>query len=217
MKKKVLVGVMSASLLLNVGIGAFAATNLQEIKAYLNPDLKIKYDGVPVQLKDGNGSVVAPITYNNTTYLPLRSISELVGIGVKFDNTTKTVLLGQSGEGVSIAAEEHDSSHLTRDSAQTTYKGTTYNEAYYNENGGTIILYPETKYTLLKLRFAAIGEGEREIIIKDLDRNTTLKTETVGIEDGMMTIEANISNVDTISVSVSGGGYLIPVSTSTYH
>ena len=39
-----------------------------------------------------------PITYNNTTYLPIGSIGKLRGVDVGWDQATKSVLVGKQGE-----------------------------------------------------------------------------------------------------------------------
>jgi hypothetical protein len=39
-----------------------------------------------------------PITYNNTTYLPIGSIGKLLGVDVGWDQATKSVLVGKQGE-----------------------------------------------------------------------------------------------------------------------
>lgn len=46
--------------------------------------------GENYQLTDGN-TVPFSINYKGTTYIPIRKVSELLGIGINYDNTTKTV------------------------------------------------------------------------------------------------------------------------------
>ncbi len=77
MKKKtfalILTLCMTLTALVSFTAGAAAAGGLQEIKAY-------------------------PITYNGTTYLPVRSIGNLLGVDVGWDQATQSVLLGKQGE-----------------------------------------------------------------------------------------------------------------------
>lgn len=46
--------------------------------------IQISIDGTVSALKDANGNRVYPIIYADTTYIPLRSVSELTGLEVKW-------------------------------------------------------------------------------------------------------------------------------------
>lgn len=104
MKKKMAAALTAFALLGSMGTEVYAGSNLQEIKAFLNTAIKFKMDGQPVQLKNSSGAVIAPITYNNTTYLPVRAVSDLLGVAVNYDASSNTILLGEQTNGVSIAA-----------------------------------------------------------------------------------------------------------------
>lgn len=73
---------------------SYAANGLQEISAYLNSNITVKLDGETKTLTDATGARTYPITYNGTTYVPLRSVANLLGIDVNWDQDTQTVLLG---------------------------------------------------------------------------------------------------------------------------
>ena len=98
MKKRVLSVLLTvgACLCLFVGIGGvvYAKTTLKEIKAYLNYEIAIKLDGEEQTMYDANGNRVYPVTYNGTTYVPIRAVSNMLGIDVDWDGATKSVLLG---------------------------------------------------------------------------------------------------------------------------
>lgn len=69
------------------------------IQATLSPDITVKYNGAVQSMTDISGTVVYPISYNGTTYVPLRAVGNMLGIGVEWEGSTKTVLLGNtSGE-----------------------------------------------------------------------------------------------------------------------
>lgn len=76
----------------------FAAN--QTIQALLADDITIKLNGEVLSMRDSNGGVVHPIVYNGITYLPLRSISETLGLDVSWDGTTKTVGLTEKANHV---------------------------------------------------------------------------------------------------------------------
>jgi len=67
-------------------VGAIAAQpTLKAIQAQLNSNLKIKYQGQDQQLSN------TPISYNNTTYLPLRETADMLGLFTNFDQKTQTI------------------------------------------------------------------------------------------------------------------------------
>ena len=95
MKKKASVFFICLALLFGVTTGALAAGNLETISAYLNHGIKIVYNGQAQSMTDASGKVVYPISYNGTTYLPVRAVSGLLGVDVSWDGATSTVFLGK--------------------------------------------------------------------------------------------------------------------------
>ena len=75
---------------------AVAMTNLEPITAYLNHGLTVEFNDVDQIMTDESGNKVIPLTYNNTTYLPIRAVSNMLGIKVNWHQETQTVLLGES-------------------------------------------------------------------------------------------------------------------------
>lgn len=86
MKKTAIFTGLSIAALLGTGIAAYAEPTLKEIKAYLNHEVIIKYNGYPV--------ADTPITYDGTTYLPVRTLSHLIGARVAWNDQTNTVDIG---------------------------------------------------------------------------------------------------------------------------
>jgi hypothetical protein len=72
-KKKTIAASMLGLTLFGFGVVAYADSNLEQISAYIN-------HGIHINL---NGSVWKPssdpITYDGTTYLPVRSAAEAIG------------------------------------------------------------------------------------------------------------------------------------------
>lgn len=93
---------IALALVCGMVIGANAADTLKEISAYLNYDITIKYNGEVQNLTDAGGNRIYPITYNGTTYLPVRAVSNMLGIGVDWDGATQTVLLGKAESTVNL-------------------------------------------------------------------------------------------------------------------
>ena len=97
MKKKRISGICLVLVLaLGMCIGAAAASNLETISAYLNRGITIKLDGQTKTMSDANGKRVYPISYNGTTYVPIRAVSNMLGIDVEWDGANNTVLLGEN-------------------------------------------------------------------------------------------------------------------------
>ena len=93
---------IALALVCGMVIGANAADTLKEISAYLNYGITIKYNGEVQNLTDAGGNRVYPISYNGTTYLPVRAVSNMLGIGVDWDGATQTVLLGKAESTVKL-------------------------------------------------------------------------------------------------------------------
>jgi hypothetical protein len=96
MKKMTVIILLIVTALFCLVTGAFAASNLTTIKAYLNGDVKFLKDGENWRPTDNKGNEVLPITYNGATYLPLRVIANAFNIPVGYDDPTKTILLGET-------------------------------------------------------------------------------------------------------------------------
>lgn len=95
MKKKVIVSViLSAIIIASMSVGAVAAERLTQITAHLNHAVRVTFEGEPLELKDAQGRTLTPITYQGSTYLPVRAVAEAAGISVDWDAETQTVKLG---------------------------------------------------------------------------------------------------------------------------
>jgi hypothetical protein len=95
MKRMSVVLLLIVTAVFSLVTGAYAASNLTTIKAFLNGDVKFLKDGVKWRPMDNSGKEVLPITYNGTTYLPLAVFADAFNIPVKYDGPTKTILLGE--------------------------------------------------------------------------------------------------------------------------
>ena len=84
MKKKWIATGAAAIFLISTSAGVYAGSNLQEIKAFLNPSIKFQVNGKPFQPQNEKGAVLAPISYNGSTYLPVRAISTALGVAVEY-------------------------------------------------------------------------------------------------------------------------------------
>ena len=222
MKKKWIASIAVASMLVGSSAGAFAASNLQEIRAFFDSGLKFKLHGKDYTPANDQGVPTLPITYNGTTYLPVRAISNALDVAISYDAQTKTISLGEKSEGTPIADGFNDMYH-TKDPALTTFNGKDYKEVYYNNapsnRNASFMLYPKGKYQKLVLQIAAIGHDIEALQIKDSGNNIVLKTETINVADGLKTIEVDIGGVEQLYINGSvkdGTKVFVPLTTSYY-
>ena len=96
--KKIYALLLICVMLVSFCAGAVAVGNLEEIKALLNYGITVKYNGDVQTMYDAQGTRVYPITYNGTTYVPIRAVSNMLGIAVDWDGANNTVLLGENSK-----------------------------------------------------------------------------------------------------------------------
>lgn len=96
LRKKIVIPLLAAVSIISMSIGAVAASNLEEITVYLNKGVSIKLDGEKWTPKDEAGNTLYPITYNGSTYLPVRAVGEASGLKVGWNEEKQKVLLGAS-------------------------------------------------------------------------------------------------------------------------
>ncbi|MBP1989173.1 stalk domain-containing protein [Paenibacillus eucommiae] len=136
MKGSKIVVLLIITALFSTAGGAYAASNLTVIKAYLNGDIKFIKNGTSWRPTDDKGNEVLPITYDGTTYLPLRVFANGFNVPVSYDEKSKTVLLGSSSKGINLYAEQVKAESNSGkfydviDKKQLVFGGKQYNGAY---------------------------------------------------------------------------------------
>ena len=87
--------VLTVAGLLTAGAAAASAVR-QTITAQLRPDITVELNGSKQALQDSQGNPIYPISYNGSTYLPIRAIGETMGLTGDWDSATQTVdLVGE--------------------------------------------------------------------------------------------------------------------------
>lgn len=93
MKKKTII---FALLVLTI-VSAAVYANSGMVKAVIS-DIIVTLNGKELALQDVNGKEIKPVIIEGTTYLPVRAISNALGIGVNWDAETKTVILNNKSD-----------------------------------------------------------------------------------------------------------------------
>ena len=93
MNKKITRGLATGLIMITSMGVAFGAGTQVDIKAIMDSGVKIVYKGESQKLVDVNGDTKDPIMYNGTTYVPIRSVADILGISVDWDNDNRQVLL----------------------------------------------------------------------------------------------------------------------------
>lgn len=156
-----------------------AAPTVTNVTAQLNPDYKIVVDGVNQNLFNSAGQPVYPLVYNNSTYLPLRAMGELMNKNVNWDEANLTASLegtrttAPSSGRVTTASRQYVNAQLRPD---FTIMMDGVRRSFSNSDGTTIypLLYNGSVYLPLR----AIGE----LMGKNVDWDG--RTSTISIYGG---------------------------------
>ena len=136
MKKK-LIYALSLVLVLSIGfsVGAIASNGKKTASLYYR-DIKITLDGKELVPKDADGNYVEPFIIDGTTYLPVRGISNVLGLDVDWDGASGTVILK--------SPQDKQSVYITRTGSKYHYDA--------HCNGGTYWAVPFSTATGMNLK-----------------------------------------------------------------
>lgn len=145
---------------LNVG----ASNGIETIKASLNRNIKFLLNEKIWTPKDQIGNALVPISYNDSTYIPLRAVGEALGAEIDWDGKTSTVIINESGydtskpttDSVAIGAVVDSSlSGRTEDDAIPIGQSATFSSLY--DVGGASY---SGKYTVSVSKVRSITESQ---------------------------------------------------------
>ena len=164
--------------------------------AILNKEVNITYDGKSIEFFDVNGEKVYPITYNDSTYLPIRALSALFDTKIEWNGETRSIDLGKGSISKECAKETKTFQKGNNETIQVSVDNTIkvyYNNQFQlffdaNEDSVLPILYNGTTYLPVRALSALFSKN---ISWKD-------DTKTVVIT------KSDSSNYQTTSVSKGG-------------
>lgn len=187
MKKMLKVLVVGATICASMAVGAIAASKQEEIKAYMDYGITIKLDGQVKTLTNGNGERQYPIRYKGTTYVPLRAVSQLVGLPVNWDGATETVLLGDNNPNLKLNLVEYAASKATganwiiNSQDELKIKGESANETYNSGIACTLYgwIYDKDRMTFSTcakdtLTFTVWTDGTKPVTVCVYDQNNNV-------------------------------------------
>ncbi len=95
-KNPVIATMISLVLLFAMVLPVFAENeDLQTCQEVQEGGINIVLDGEPVNRENGEVNFPEPVIYNGTVYLPVSAIPSLLDINAEYDETTKTLYLGE--------------------------------------------------------------------------------------------------------------------------
>lgn len=137
------------------------SNKLEPIKAQLNRKLKFQIDGEVWE------PTAVPITYNSTTYLPVRALSGALGLDIKYDGANKMISVqtgGTSPNPKPVAKKmlfdtRYETGGYTMYSGTSsflTFAGQKYSKVLHSpEPYVNMYVYPEGAYSTLRLNIAS--------------------------------------------------------------
>lgn len=89
MKKIIIITGLSIAVLLGASIGAYATSNMQEIKAYLSPTTNIKLDNGDIRAS--LSLPIQTIIYKGSIYIPIRTVGTYTDVSATWNSKDQTV------------------------------------------------------------------------------------------------------------------------------
>lgn len=177
---------LAVTLLLSSATPALAVTYGN---AQVMPDRTIVVDGVARTFYAINGQEVHPISYGGTTYLPVRSIGELMNMNVDWNNDTKTITLTSPRTAAAatgtpdVNPKESTVSVSLRDDFTIIVDGVT--QQFYDAGGNRV--YPLLHNGVTYLPIRAVGELMGKVVSWDNATQTVTLSGSVDNSGNLVT------------------------------
>lgn len=165
MKRTLILALLTLALSVVTICGAAAAGNQITIS---DPNAQIYVQGVPVMFPNENGEYMPAISYQGSTYMPVRSAGEWMGKNVDWNGKTQTITL--SGSVDSVIHGENEAVN---------------GAVFYGIKKGVAVLCPERKVYLDGKQVTFKNEKDTVIYPIDFLNVTYLPVRSIGELTGM--------------------------------
>jgi len=177
--------ILMLCLILGISTVCFAAS--KNVTVLINRQVKVSYNGQTQEFQNVNGVRVYPITYEGTTYLPIRAISSLFFTEIQWDGETNSIYIGQGDLDVTSAKNVTEFVAGTNEEVEVLLNGDItiyyYDEAQtFTDVNGKIVYplsYEGTTYLPVRAVSNLFGltidwDGENnEVLISETDTDRT--------------------------------------------
>lgn len=195
--------------------------------AYLREDITVEFNREILRFKDAVGNTVYPLTYNGSTYLPMRAVSGLMGEPIEWEPYAKTVYIGKTISSpvkqmikpeespyVSVVGESSSGAmtNITVQEKRSIFVMYDFEMAEFRDENGTIIYpinYKGSNYLPLRAVAELMGEeiewdGRTKTIyigsLTPIEEEEEVRDETMAII-GLYDKEAELYNLATNKIS----------------
>lgn len=168
---KKMVAVFIAGFLLVISVSVNADSINTKIQAVLNKQISVEVNGEKVLLEN------TPITYNNTTYIPLREASNLLDTEVEWDGKTNIIRLKTKDETIDSDTPEKGENNVNENTVKVVdVDGIKYISLYEIEHN-LIMNNPKLgfrfdsetkKYSLIQFHEITRDDNKFDIIIESI-------------------------------------------------
>lgn len=164
------------------GLAVSASSLLEEISAYLNKEIKMTLRGSAWEAHV-DGTSMYPITYEGSTYLPVRAVAEALQVPIRWDQETKTVHIAD--------AIEPDASYVGVVEALTITDGETSGGRDYGT--GSVRFVPESDGSLTLVIYGSVHEeGDVNMAIRGNPDSGGWSSESSRLVDVKIDADGNI-------------------------
>ena len=206
MKKQKLVAGAMALGILALGAGAAAASQIEDVVAQINYGFKMKLNGVAFNPTESDGSAIRPLIYKGRTYLPVATLGNALGVAVKWDSETATVLIGENEKVTDLtgiiknidqqAWQYTTNKELLYSNGQTFDRGLVLINDYNPFSANKLVFHTKGQYS--KLGFTLATESTEEFKCEVVDRQNNV-IEVISVDNtGPKTYEIDISGNDLL-------------------
>ncbi len=152
-------GVILSIVLLILTIPVFAAGSKQTWNDVLVGGITIELDGETIQPTDENGNSVDPVIYDGTTYLPVRAVASALGLEVKWDGSTRTVILNSDMGEKTEPIPEQPANEETSEQKEAVAKAKCYLEIMAFSRNGLIERLESNEFSHLEAEYGVDNCG----------------------------------------------------------